>query len=219
MVGDGANEGRHGVDGKEEEDADAEEPEAKAKGVAAAVCEEQDDRPKEVELLFYRQRPEMVERQGRGGAERVAGEVREVLEENDEDQERAELGKVRTVEYGGDGYSEQGEEVEGQDPEGAAGVEVTQANEVVGGFPKASGDEEAGEGEEEDDAGPAELGEVAGEALGGLGGLEASAVVEDEDEEDGEAAEAVECDIAPSFGDGRVGVRRKSGGRCGRIEG
>ena len=210
MVGDGADEGGHGVDGKEEEDADAEEPEAEAKGVAAAVCEEQDDRPEEVELLFDGQGPEVVEGQRGGGAEGVAGEVREVLEENDEDQEGAELGEVCSVEYGGDGDGEQGEEVEGKDPEGAAGIEVAQANEVVGGFPKASGDEEAGEGEEEDDAGPAELGEIAGEALGGIGGLEASAIVEDEDEEDGEATEAVEGGVASSFGGRGAGDGRRS---------
>jgi len=83
----------------------------------------------------------------------------------------------------------------------------------VVGFPKAPGDEEAGEGEEEDHAGPTELGEIASESLGGLGGLEAAAVVEDEDEEDGHAAEAVEGSVAAGFRGWGGNDRRRSGGR------
>ena len=77
----------------------------------------------------------------------------------------------------GGGGGEQGEEVEGKDAEGAAGVEVAQAVVGVVGLPEAAGDEEAGEGEEEDDAGPAELGEVAERGAGrgvGTGGLRRS---------------------------------------------
>ncbi len=44
------------------------------------------------------------------------------------------------------------------------------------------------------------LGEVARKALGGTGGLEAAAVVEDEDEENGEAAEAVEGRVTAGLG-------------------
>jgi len=156
----------------------------------------------------------MVERQ-RGGrrSESVAGEVREVLEEEDEDQEGSELRKVSAVEKSDGGGGEQGQEVERKDAESAAGVEVSQAIVGVVGFPKAAGDKEAGEGEEEDDAGPAELGEVTGETLCGLGGLEASTVVEDEDEKDGEATEAVEGGVAAGFGGWGGNDRRRSWGR------
>ncbi len=187
--------------------------------MAAAVREEQDERPDEVELLFDGEGPEVVEGQGGGGTEGVAGEVWEVLQEEDEDQQRAKLGKVGSGNDGADGDGEQGCDVEGKDAESAAGVEVTQAVDGVVGFPEAAGDEEAGEGEEEDDAAPAELGEVAGETLGGLGGLEASTVVKDEDEQDGEAAEAVEGGVASGFGGKGAGVGRRSGGRGGRIWG
>jgi len=191
--------------------------------VAAAVREEDDNRPDEVELLFNGERPEVIEGKGGGSLEGVAGEVGEVLQEEDEDQQRAELGEVGSGKDRGDCDGEQGEDVEREDAEGAAGVEVTQTVDGMGHLPKAAGDEEAGESEEENDTAPAELGEVAGEALGGLGGLKASAVVEDEDEEDGEAAEAVECGVASGFGDGvRVrgsGVGRRSGRGGGRIEG
>jgi len=216
-VGDGADEGGHGVDGEEEEFADAKEPDAEAKGVAAAVGEEDDHGPDEVELLFDGQGPEVVEREGGGGLKGVAGQVGEVLKEEDEDQQRFKLQEVSSGEQAGDGGGQQGGDVEGKDAESAAGVEVTQAVQGAVGFPKAAGDEEAGEGEEENDAAPAELGKVAEEALGGVGGLETAAVVKDEDEEDGEAAEAVEGRVASSFGDGGggsgAGARRTSGRR------
>jgi hypothetical protein len=70
----------------------------------------------------------------------------------------------------------------------------------VPGLPEGAGDEEAREGEEEDDSRPAELGEVANDALSRIGGLESSAIVEDEDEQDGETAEAVEGGVAAGFG-------------------
>jgi hypothetical protein len=56
--------------------------------------------------------------------------VREVLEEEDEDQEGAELGEVGSRDEGGDGDGEQGSEVEREDAEGAADVEVAQPMEV-----------------------------------------------------------------------------------------
>ncbi len=158
VVGTGAVERNEIVDAVEKELADTKEPEAEAKGVAAAVGEEEDDRPEEVELLFDGEGPEVVERQRGGGAEGVAGEVREVLKEEDKDQQRPELSEMRSMEKGVDGGGHKGEDVKGKDAEGAVGVEVPQARDGVVGLPKAAGDEEAGEGEEEDDAAPAELG-------------------------------------------------------------
>ena len=205
VVDAGAFEGGKGVDGEKEELGDAEEPEAEAEGVAAAVREEQNDRPDEVELLFYGEGPEVVEGKEGGVVEGVGGQVGEVLEEEDEDEERLELGDGGAgVERAGGGGGE-GQDVEGKDAEGAADVEVAQAVALTDGVPQAAGDEEAGEGEEENDAEPAGLGDETDEADGGLGGLEAAAVVEDEDHEDGEAAEAVEGDVAAGFGDGRGG--------------
>ncbi len=68
MVGAGAGEGGKSVNGEEEELADGKEPDAQAKGVATTVCQEHDDRPDEVELLFDGEGPEVVEREGRGSA-------------------------------------------------------------------------------------------------------------------------------------------------------
>jgi hypothetical protein len=124
VVGDGADEGSHGVNGEEEEHADAEKPEAEAKSVAAAMCEENDEGPEEIELLFHGEGPEMVEGEGRGGFERVAGEVRKILKEADKDEKWAELGETGSGGEGGDGDGEQGKGVEGKDAEGASGVKV-----------------------------------------------------------------------------------------------
>ncbi len=153
MVGAGTIEGEEGVDGNQEEFANSKKPDAEAKGVAAAVREEHDDGPEEIELLFDGQGPEMVERQ-RGGRrlEGVAGEVGEVLKEEDEDEQRPELAKVSAIENSDGSGGEQGKEVERKDTECAAGVEVTQAVVGVVRFPETAGDEEAGEGEEEDNS-------------------------------------------------------------------
>ena len=173
----GALEGVKRVNGEQEELGDAEEPYAEAGGVAAAVGEVEDQRPDEVELLFDGQGPEVVEGQGGVVTEGIAGEVGEVLQEEDEDQQRLELREMGAGEQGGDGGGEQRQDVERKDAESAAGVEVTQAVGGMVGFPKAARDEEAGEGEEENDAAPAELGEVAEEALGGVGGLETAVLL------------------------------------------
>ena len=185
VVGDGTDERGKDIDGHQEELADGKEPEAETKGVAAAVGEKDDERPDEVELFFNGEGPEVVERQRGGGTEGVGGEVGEVLQEEDEDEQWPKLDKVGAGVQGSAGGGEQGEDVNGKDAESAVDVEVTQALKGVAGLPKRAGDEEAGEGEEEDDAAPAELSEVAEEALGGVGGLEAAAVVKDEDEKDG----------------------------------
>ena len=149
--------------------------------------------------------------------------MREVLQEEDEDEQRSKLGEVGAGEQAGDGGGQQGEGVNGKDAEGTVCVEVTQAVKGMVGLPKGAGDEDSGEGEDEDDAAPAELSEKAEESLRRVGGLEATAVVKDEDQKDGEAAEAVECGVASGFGDGvRVrgsGVGRRSGRGGGRIEG
>jgi len=149
--------------------------------------------------------------------------VREVLQEEDEDEQRSKLGEVGAGEQAGDGGGQQGEGVNGKDAEGTVCVEVTQAVKGMVGLPKGAGDEESGEGEEEDDAAPAELSEKAEESLRRVGGLEATAVVKDEDEKDREAAEAVEGRVASGFGDdiggSGAGTGRRSGEGGGRIEG
>ncbi len=122
------------------------------------VREKQDQRPDEIELLFNGEGPEVIERQRGGCAEGVAGEVREVLQEEDEDQQRLELREVSAGKKGGDGRRKNGEEVKREYTEDAARVEVSQAVESVVGLPQAAGDEKAGEGEEKNDAAPAETG-------------------------------------------------------------
>jgi hypothetical protein len=57
--------------------------------------------------------------------------------------------------------------------------------------PEATGDEESGEREKDDDASPSGLGEIAEHTHGWVGGLQATAVVEDEYHKDGDAAQAV----------------------------
>ena len=74
-------EGGERVNRVKEYSGETEDPEAEAKSMAAAVGEEQDERPDEIELLFYGERPEVIERQGKRGLEGSCGEVREVLQE------------------------------------------------------------------------------------------------------------------------------------------
>src|ERR1700679_463164 len=99
----GAFEGGQGVDGEQEDLCDGEEPEAETQSVAAAVSEEQDQRPDEVELLFYGQGPEVVERQGRGALERDRGQMGEVLKKEEKDGQRPELAEGCAAEDAGNG--------------------------------------------------------------------------------------------------------------------
>ena len=64
MMRAGAVEGVEGVDGEQKEFGEGEEPEADAEGVTAAMREEQNQRPDEIELLFDGQGPEVIEGQG-----------------------------------------------------------------------------------------------------------------------------------------------------------
>ena len=64
MMRAGAGEGWKGVDGEQKEFGEDEEPDADAKGVTAAMREEQNQRPDEIELLFDGQGPEVIEGQG-----------------------------------------------------------------------------------------------------------------------------------------------------------
>ena len=86
-------EGGQGVDGEKEDFSDGEEAEAEAKGVATAVGEEKGDRPEEIKLLFHSEGPEVVEGERGGIVQTFDGEVREVLEKKDEDEEGLELSK------------------------------------------------------------------------------------------------------------------------------
>ncbi len=113
MVDAGPVEGGERVDGVEEYFGQAEDPEAEAKSVAAAVGEEQDERPDEIELLFNGQRPEVIERQGEGGLEGSRGEMGEVLQEEDEEGERLELREGGTMQAGVDCDTEDHGEVQG----------------------------------------------------------------------------------------------------------
>jgi len=58
----GSLEGREGIDAEQKDFGEGEEPEADTEGVAAAMREEQDQRPEEIELLFHGQGPEVIER-------------------------------------------------------------------------------------------------------------------------------------------------------------
>ena len=204
----GAVERGERVDGEQEDLGDAKDPEAEAESVATTVGEEQDERPEEIELLFDGERPEVIERKGVGGLEGGGGEVGKILKEEDKDGQRPELGEGGTVSIGKDCCSEEHGEVEREDAESSADVEVAQAVGEADGVPKAACDEKSGEGEEENDSEPAGLRDVAEEPDSGGGGPEAAAVVEDEDQENGEATEAVKCGVALGFrrrGDGGEG--------------
>jgi hypothetical protein len=175
--------------------------------------DEQDQGPDEIELLFDGQGPEVIERQGRRILERAHGQIGKVLQEEDEDGQRLELREGCAAGDGCDRGGEQGEHVQRKDPERSANVEVAQAMALTEGVPEAAGDEKTGEGEEENDAQPADLGSETDEAHGGRCGLEAPAIVEEEDHEDGEAAEAVEGGVAAGFGNGCGRERRIVVGR------
>ncbi len=134
----------------------------------------------------------MKDGEGRGDGAGEIGEVRHVLEEERGDPDTAESG----VEAAGEGCSgedeEQGKEVEGEDAEGAAGVEVASPVRFAERVPEDAGDEEAGEREEERDAGPAGLEHMSAEADGGEVRPVAAGVVVEKHGEDGDAADAVE---------------------------
>src|SRR5262249_2287333 len=99
--------------------------------------------------------------------------------------------------------------VEGKDSQGATDVEVAQ---IVGGLARVeenSGDEKAGEGEEEIDAHPAADADGLHELNDRGGGLAGESVMADEDEQEREAAESVEtADMAAggAFGRGEPGM-------------
>ncbi len=139
-----------------------------------------------------------------------------VLEEEREDTDAAESGREGSGIGGAEEDEEQREEVEGEDAEGAAGVEVAGPVGLAEGVPEDAGDEESGEGEEEGDAGPAGFEDVGNEANDGVVRAVSASVVVEQDEEDGEAADAVEGgDVLLEAGGERVGVTESAGAGMG----
>lgn len=144
--------------------------EADGHETAAVFDEEDHGGPDEVELLFYAERPEVAEVEhgvkatgalepGVAGPEKV-GILGEGVKEADE------VAEVEGPEYpvsaplpveerGGEEEDEEDAVIEGEDAEGAADVEVSNAVPGVAGVVEDAGNEETGEDEEEVDAGPA----------------------------------------------------------------
>ena len=119
---------------------------------------------------------------------RETGEDGEVLQKGDVEEDGLDFDEAAAVCDGDCGAEGEGDVVEREDAESAAGVEVAEAVGLTDGVPKDASDEEAGENEEKRDAGPAGSGELAEETDDEVRGFEASTVVEDEDHEDSEAA-------------------------------
>ena len=145
----GSLEGSETVDEVEEDFGNTEDPEAEARGVATTMGDEENQWPQEIELLFDRDRPEMVKREGERRFESAGCQVGVVLKEEDEDGERFELSEGGAVGPGVDRGSGDGDEVERKDPECPANVKVAEAMLLTDGVPLAACNEKAGEREKE----------------------------------------------------------------------
>ena len=204
--------GEGGPDEDAEEEGPDEDGEAEAEGGLAGFLENEEEGPDEVELLFDGEAPEVKDLEGRGDGAGEIGEVGHVLEEEGEDADAAERGLEGSREGGSGEEDKEGEEIEGKDAEGAAGVEVAGPVGFAEGVPEDAGDEEAGEDEEEGDAGPAGFEDLGLEADEGVGRAVAAAVVEKNDGEDGEAANSIEGgDMLLVAGGEGVGVAESAG--------
>jgi len=139
------------VDDETEAPAESEDAEAEAQRGATSVAEQQKEWPDEVELLFYREAPEVMEGKGWNG-EGHGGQAGEILQEEGVEVKRAEW---VALEEHYDGAEDERCVVEREDAQGAADVEVAEEVGFAGGVPEDAGDEEAGEREEELNACPA----------------------------------------------------------------